>query len=97
MDDENGLDEERDAYKDLPISDYLKPHIVGVRTFMRTGKWWRAAVMLRDQKSGNSYVSLYLWEKRTESWKRRSSYTIRRREDAKAIQEYLADVLDQIE
>ena len=84
-------------FNDLPISDYYKPHIQDVRTFMRNGKWWRAAVLIRDPTSGNLFMSLYLWERRQGEWKRSSAYTIRRKADAIAVRDCIEEFLPKLQ
>ena len=84
-------------YDDFPIDDYYRPSICGARTLMRTGKWWRAAVLIRDPKTQIVFLQLYLWEKKDGKWKRRSSYKISKRAQAKELLDYLDDVWRSIE
>jgi len=43
-------------------------------TIYRTQKWWMA--VLKTESFGMTKVSLYLWMKRGDRWKRRQKFTI---------------------
>ena len=84
-------------FDDFPIAKYYRADILDARTLMRAGRWWRAAVLIRDPKTSVTFMQLYLWEKRDGQWKRRSAYTIRKRAIAKRLLDYLDETLMQIE
>ena len=86
-----------DQFDDFPIDKFYRSDILDARTLMRAGRWWRAAVLIRDPNTGLSFLQLYLWEKRDGQWKRRSAYAIRKRAIAKGLLDYLGEILMQIE
>ena len=88
---------EAGLYDDFPIDPYYRDHILSARTLMRSGRWWRAAVLIRNPRTGVSFLQLYLWESKEGQWKRRSSYAIRKRALAKALADYLNEILNDIE
>ena len=86
-----------DQFDDFPVDNYYKPYILDARTLMRKGRWWRAAVLIRDPQTNESFLQLYLWEHRDGKWKRRSAYKIKKRAVAKGLLDYMNEILMKIE
>jgi hypothetical protein len=57
----------------LPISEFYK--VVDYVTIFKSPKWWEAIVIF--EAYGKRSIGLYLWQKRTEAWKRKHKFNIR--------------------
>ena len=46
----------------FPVSEYYREHIREGISISRASKWWSAALLIEDPKTGKPFVSIYLWE-----------------------------------
>ncbi|MGA9388063.1 MAG: hypothetical protein WBV70_04475 [Candidatus Bathyarchaeia archaeon] len=61
----------------LPISDFYK--VIDYVTVFKSQKWWEAIVAF--EYGGRRAIGLYLWQKRTDVWKRKHKFNIRNAEE----------------
>ena len=61
--------------KDFPVSSYYKDNIVDARTITRAGRWWMAALVISDPKSGRRMLNLYQWQMTENGWKTRKQFS----------------------
>ncbi len=57
----------------LPISDFYK--VVDYVTIFKSQKWWEAVVIF--EAYGKRSIGLYLWQKKTDAWKRKHKFDVR--------------------
>ncbi len=62
----------RQGMEDPPISSPLK--VVDYRTLSKGFGWWAAVVLVESW--GRQQLSLYLWQKKDNGWKRKQKFTI---------------------
>jgi hypothetical protein len=61
----------------LPISDFYK--VIEYVTIFKSKKWWEAIVVY--EASGKRSIGLYLWENKTDVWKRKNKFSVRTLEE----------------
>ena len=57
----------------LPISEFYK--VIDYVTIFKSAKWWEAIVVF--ESPGKRSIGLYLWEKRSDVWKRKNKFSVR--------------------
>jgi hypothetical protein len=62
-----------EATEKLPISDFYK--VIDYVTIFKSGKWWEAIVVY--EAGGKRSIGLYLWENRSNTWKRKNKFSVR--------------------
>lgn len=77
--------------QNFPLSDYYRGNVIDGRTITRTGRWWTAALLIKDPKTEEPFVALYRWEKMGEEWKKRKSISFKTRPHVDAVVEALEE------
>ena len=62
---------------EFPVHKSLK--VIRGETIFKTNDWWKAVVISEGYRGKE--VSIYLWKKKGDAWKRQQKYTIRRKSD----------------
>jgi hypothetical protein len=57
----------------LPISEFYT--VVDSVTIFKSQKWWEAIVVFESY--GKRSISLYLWQKKGDAWKRKHKFNVR--------------------
>jgi len=72
-----------------PVHETLE--VIGGETIFKTDRWWLAVVKTRA--FGREAVSVYLWVKRGDEWKRQQKLSIRGREMWEKIKKAVESLL----
>jgi hypothetical protein len=78
---------------EFPVHESLK--VIKGKTIFKTDDWWKAVVLCQGYKGKE--VSIYLWKKKGDSWKRQQKYTIRRKEDWEADKKSMDELVQELE
>lgn len=73
----------------LPIGPPLK--VVDYRTVSKGFGWWAAVVLVESW--GRRTIGLYLWQKKSEGWRRKQKFTIHDQEKWEMIANYVEEML----
>ena len=46
---------------DFPVNPFYKPHVMDGTTIARSGKWWSAALLIREPQNETLFIGLYRW------------------------------------
>jgi hypothetical protein len=57
----------------LPISEFYT--VIDSATIFKSQKWWEAVVVFESY--GKRSIGLYLWQKKSEAWKRKHKFNVR--------------------
>lgn len=57
----------------LPLSEFYK--VIDYATIFKSEKWWEAVVVI--ESFGRRSIAMYLWQKRSDIWKRKHKFQIR--------------------
>lgn len=74
----NCLSEEK-----FPVSETLK--IIEGLNLYKTDKWWCAVVLM--ESFGKKQIGVYLWNKKSDQWKRRQKFVIHNKDEWGRIKE----------
>jgi len=73
----------------FPVSEELK--IIEGTTLYKTDKWWSAVLVV--ESFGRKQITLYLWNKVADKWKRRQKFLVPSKEEwariKEAVEKYL--------
>jgi hypothetical protein len=78
-----------DIGKNFPLGDYYRHNVLDAETISRSARWWTAALLIRDPRSGKTFVGVYKWQLESGTWKQRNKILIRSRADAEKIRSVL--------
>lgn len=82
-------EKEEEAEEKLPIDKYYE--VIKHKTINKSGNWWSAVVLVKDR--GRNKIFVYLWNKRSDEWKRKQKFMIRNKEDYKEINKAIQDFI----
>lgn len=75
--------------EEFPVSEKLK--VVSGTTLYKTDKWWSAVLVV--ESFGRKQVTLYLWNKAGDRWKRRQKFMVPGKDEwakiKQAVEKYL--------
>ena len=82
-------EKEEEVEEKLPIDKYYE--VIKHKTINKSGNWWSAVVLVKDK--GRNKIFVYLWNKRSDEWKRKQKFMIRNKEDYKEINKAIQDFI----
>jgi len=77
----------------LPVSEKLK--VLDSVTIYKTEKWWSAVTLI--DSFGRKQISLYVWIKRGDRWKRNQKFTIHSRDEWRKVKEGIEKFISDLE
>ncbi|HID43336.1 MAG TPA: hypothetical protein EYP30_06120 [Archaeoglobaceae archaeon] len=78
---------------EFPVHESLK--VIRGTTIFKTDDWWKAIILAEGYKGKE--VSIYLWKKKGDSWKRQQKYTVRRKKDWEFDKKFMNEFVKELE
>ena len=75
----------------FPVSETLK--VIEGTTVYKTDKWWSAVLVV--ESFGRKQITVYLWNKKEDEWKRRQKFLVPNKDEWTKIKDAVKKYLEQ--